>query len=505
VGVDVMKGQLCVNQGAFRTSGTGWAYGLEYIAANLDSPCVVLHWPSRRELVRELRRGDFDHVGISFTMQLMPRMVDTVRLVRRHAPRARVILGGYGAMVPEAATHADLVCAGEGISFMRELLGEQVNEPIQHPTIVYGNQLFSLPIRAGRKAMVCTGLGCVNGCDFCASSAKFRRRYVPLVADGDAMFEAIDRIYRETGIDEFQVFDENFLVDEPRARRFADRCEEEGRYFEFFTFSSVAATSRYSSEDLVRMGVSAIWMGFEGKRAGYDKLHGERLKSLCQRLRAFGILVCGSMIIGFDYQTPEIIRHELDEYLDARPTYLQCLMYGPTPGTALYERISREGRWRDGGLGKGVPWGKGDGFTLGFEHPHISADEMRRLQEECYDTDLQHGGPSIYRAIETWLEGWSNLRNSDQDFLRARARMYERKLRACRPLLPVGITHAPNPKVRARLVHLRQTLKAELGPRSLRERAIERLVLPAAVRWTDFKLRHDLRQEPHLIRRTYRC
>ena len=93
VGVDVMKGQLCVGQGALRTSGVGWAYGLEYIAANLDSPAVVLHWPSKRELIRELRREEFDYVGISYTLQLMSRFFETVSLIRRHAPRARIILG----------------------------------------------------------------------------------------------------------------------------------------------------------------------------------------------------------------------------------------------------------------------------------------------------------------------------------------------------------------------------------------------------------------------------
>ena len=499
-----MKGQLCVNQGAFRTAGAGWAYGLEYIAANIDSPTVVLHWPSERELARELRRERFDWVGLSFTMQLMGGLERTVALVRRLAPQARIVLGGYGTAVPGVERLADQVCHGEGIAFMRQLLGERQGRPIRHPTIVYGNRIFSLPIQAGRKALICTGLGCAVGCDFCASHHKFRG-YVPLVPDGDGVFQALDDIWQRTGIDEFQIFDENFLADEARARRLGDCCQQEGRHFEFFTFSSVKALSRYSAEELCRIGVSAVWVGFEGKQAGYDKLHGERLRQLCQRLGDYGILVVGSMIVGFDYQTPEIIRQELEEFVAAEPTYLQCLMYGPTPGTAFYERIERQGRWRDGGLGKGIPWGQGDGFTLGFEHPCISPEELARLQAHCYERDLQRNGYSIYRAIGTWYRGWLNLRDAAQPWLRARAAIYERKLRACRPLLHVGMRAGPNPSCRRRLMVLRESMGHMLGPVGWKERALERGLLPAAARWTELAERKGWFQQPRLIRRCYRC
>ena len=505
VGVDVMKGQLCPTQGPFRTSGVGWAYGLEYLAANIDSPTVVLHWPSKAELVRELRRQRWDWVGVSFVLQLYEPMRETVALIRQHAPGARIVLGGYGTVVPGVERYADAVCTGEGIEFLRDLLGEQQGQPITHPTITYGNRLFSLPIRAGRKVMVSTGLGCANGCDFCASSHKFRRRYLPLVKTGDELFEVLDELHHRTGLDEFQLFDENFLVDEARARRLADRCEATGRHFEFFTFASVRSLASYSAEELVRIGVSAVWIGLEGKQAGYDKLHGEGLAELTARLRRHGILVCGSMIVGFDYQTPEIIRQELDEILQANPTYLQCLMYGPTPGTPLWERIEADGRWLDGGPGQGIPWGQCDGFRLGFVHPHISAEQLAELQRECYRRDVEHAGYSIFRAVDTWLQGYRTLRGAATPYLKARARVYERKLRACRPLVSVGLRRAPSEAARERLVTLQRELRAEFGPRGVRERLLERVVLPAAARFTELAERYDLLQQPRTIRRCYRC
>ena len=505
MGVDVMKGQLCCEQGALRTAGVGQAYGLEYIAANVARPTTVLHWPSERELARELRRHDYEHVGLSYTFQLVPRMQRTAALIRKHAPRAKLVLGGYGVAAPETHGLGDHVCAGDGIAFMRALLAERAGEPIEHPTIVYGNTLLSLPIRAGRKVMVCTGLGCANGCDFCASSHKFGREYQPLVGDGDGLFAVMDDLHQRTGLDEFQVFDENFLVDRARAERLAELCEQHDRHFDFFTFASVRSLADYTAEELVRIGVSAVWIGLEGKQAGYSKLHGERLAELLARLRAAGILVVGSMIVGFDYQTAAVVERELDEILDAAPTYLQALIYGPTPGTELWRRLGEQGRWRGGPPGSkdGVPYERCDGFEPGFVHPHLSADELVALQRRCYRRDFERHGPSIYRAIGAWLEGWQNLRTAPQPFLRARAAVYERKLRACRPLLPVGIARAPNSQVRTRLEELRDRLDV-LGRAGRRERLAARVVLPLAERWTSFALRHDIGQQPRLLRRRHR-
>jgi haloalkane dehalogenase len=505
VGVDVMKGQLCVNQAAFRTSGTGWAYGLEYIANNIESPTVVLHWPSCRELIRELRNGRFDYVGVSYTFQLIPRLEKTVALIRRYAPAARIILGGYGTAVEESTRLGDIVCRGEGIEFVRDLLGEAREEPIRHPTIVYRNRLFSLPIRAGRKLVLCSGLGCAEGCDFCAPSHFFERRYRPFVKDGRELFRVMNALYEQTGLDEFLIFDENFLVYRKRAAELAESCEEAGRSFEFFTFSSIRALSRFSTEELIRIGISAVWIGLEGKRSGYRKLRGEGLNDLVRRLTDCGILVCGSMIIGFDYQTPEIIQEELDSFLNAGLTYLQCLMYGPAPGTPFFDRIEREKRWIGGGFGKGVPYERGDGFELAFHHPCMDPVTLARLQKECYDRDLNRHGFSIYRAIETWLRGFRTLKGRKRGFLAGRAGIYERKLREARSLLPVGIANAPNPRVKTKLRQLYGELLKEFGPPGFRERVLSRLVIPAAAKWTEFCMERNIVQQPKLIRRTYRC
>ena len=101
VGYEVLHGQVTRAQGIFSPRSVNFTYGLDYIAANLDAPAVVLQYPSHRELIRELKKGP-DYVGISFNLVLFHRMKEVVALVRQHAPRAKIVLGGYGTVLDDA-------------------------------------------------------------------------------------------------------------------------------------------------------------------------------------------------------------------------------------------------------------------------------------------------------------------------------------------------------------------------------------------------------------------
>ena len=82
VGYEVLHGQVTRAQGVFSPRSVNFTYGLDYIAANLDAPAVVLQYPSHRELIRELKKGP-DYVGVSFNLVLFHRMKEVVALVRK--------------------------------------------------------------------------------------------------------------------------------------------------------------------------------------------------------------------------------------------------------------------------------------------------------------------------------------------------------------------------------------------------------------------------------------
>jgi len=77
VGYDLLCGQVTRAQGIFSPRATHVHYSLDYIAKNLEIPTVVLHYPSRGELIRELKNG-YDFVGISFILATFPRSEEAV-------------------------------------------------------------------------------------------------------------------------------------------------------------------------------------------------------------------------------------------------------------------------------------------------------------------------------------------------------------------------------------------------------------------------------------------
>ncbi len=100
-----------------------WA--IDYLAENIEPPCVVLHYPSEREFIRELKADRYQYVGINFVVATFHKVRRMVELIRKHAPHSRIILGGYGTVLPDEllTPFADHICREEGIGFMRRLLG----------------------------------------------------------------------------------------------------------------------------------------------------------------------------------------------------------------------------------------------------------------------------------------------------------------------------------------------------------------------------------------------
>ena len=123
-------------QGLFRPRATTTQWGIDFIAHNLEIPTTTLHYPTMKQFIREIRKG-YEYIGIAFVSPVYHKMVPMVEAIRRHAPQTKVILGGYGTTLPaeKLEPYADHICRGEGVRFMRELLGENVDRPIEQPVV----------------------------------------------------------------------------------------------------------------------------------------------------------------------------------------------------------------------------------------------------------------------------------------------------------------------------------------------------------------------------------
>jgi radical SAM superfamily enzyme YgiQ (UPF0313 family) len=504
VGYELLYGQVTRAQGLFSPRAVHRQFSLDYIAENLDTPTVVLHYPSKRELIAELKKG-YDYVGVCFVMPLAHKMKEAVALVRQYAPDSKIILGGYGTVLKDEVLqpYADYICREEGVAFMRRLLGEaEIPMPYKHPLIVSSLRVFGQKV--SNTGMIFAGLGCPNGCDFCCTSHFYARKHIRLLPGGKDIFAVMERYLERDPNMVFAVLDEDFLLNKQRALEFRDCVVQSGRSLSIFVFSSIKAISQYSVEEILEMGIDGFWIGYEGTRSGYAKQAGRPAETILREFREHGITVLASMIVGFDYQDRAVVAQELAGLLELKPALTQFLIYGPPPGTPFYERVTRENLLQDVyAQDSDLFYRRADGFSTMIKHPTLSPGDIEELQRWCFDEDYQRLGPSIFRTLEGRLLGYQKLKDSPNPRLRRKAEFYARELRVAHPVFLAGKLLGPNAAVRRWIGDVERRIRSGLGAPTLRDRVLSVIAVGAAL-WTGLTLKLNLFQHPRLTRTMYR-
>jgi radical SAM superfamily enzyme YgiQ (UPF0313 family) len=406
VGYELLFGQVTRAQGLFSPRSLHVHFSLEYIAQNLEAPTTVLQYPSKRQFLRELKQG-YEVIGVSFIMATFHRMKWMVSMIRKHSPGSEIVLGGYGTTLSDErlAPYGDHFCREEGVAFMRRLLGESALEmPYDHPAIINPMKMFGKQI--SQTGVIFGGLGCANGCDFCCTSHFFKRKHIRLLPTGKDIYDVIEKYLEIDPTMSFIIIDEDFLLAKRRAMEFRDCVKKGGKALSIFCFASMRAISRYTVEEIVEMGVDGIWIGYEGTRSGFAKQGGKPASELFPELRAHGVKILSSMILGFPYQTPEIIEEEFQELMALKPSFTQFLIYGPVYGTPFYDRVKKDGTLQ--AFVEEDPeryYWMGTGFFSAVDHPTMKGEEIEAIQKQCFERDFQQLGPSVFRTIENWIEG----------------------------------------------------------------------------------------------------
>ena len=99
----------------------------------------------------------------------------------------------------------------------------------------------------------------------------------------------------------------------------------------------------YTIDQLVRLGISWVWMGIEGCNSHYTKLQGIDTFELVRELQSHGIRVLGSTIIGLENHTPENIDEAIDYAARHDTDFHQFMLYTPIPGTPLHAELAAAG------------------------------------------------------------------------------------------------------------------------------------------------------------------
>ena len=326
--MELYQNQVTRFQGAFSLRMFHRSFGLMLIQNNIDAPCTLLDFPAQDRFIEEITSNDYDIIGISAIIPNVGKVIRMCELVRRHQPRATLILGGHIANLENihSIVNVDHIVKGDGVAWFRAFLGQNVHAPVRHPLTYsgYGTRIMGMTLKekpGDTAAMLLPSAGCPVGCNFCSTSALFggKGKFVNFYETGDELFNVMWELEDRLKIKSFFVMDENFLLHRRRALRLLELMETHDKSWALYVFSSARVLQSYTPEQLIGLGVSWVWMGLEGEQSQYQKLKEHRYKvpgpvtSVSRHP--------GARIIHHRHGTPPAGRHEPDHRPCGQPWY----------------------------------------------------------------------------------------------------------------------------------------------------------------------------------------
>ena len=322
--------------------------------------------------------------------------------------------------------------------------------------------------RGDVAATVIPSVGCPLGCNFCSTSAMFggKGHSVNFYQTGDELFHVMCQIEKEQGVSSFFMMDENFLFHRKRALRLLELIEANDKAWSLYVFSSANVLRSYTIDQLIRLGISWVWMGIEGKNSQYTKLSGIDTFALVRELQSNGIRVLGSTIIGLENHTPENI-DEAIEYAARHDTdFHQFMLYTPIPGTPLHAELTAKGLMKDESEfelcdihGQSI---------LNYRHPRLNDEQTAEFMLRAFDRDFEVNGPSTARIVRTTLAGWRKHKNHPDPRVRRRYAWEVRELATTFSMV-VGaakLYYRDKPAMHAKMSALLKEMHAEFGWKS---------------------------------------
>jgi radical SAM superfamily enzyme YgiQ (UPF0313 family) len=511
--MELLNNQITREQNIHSIRQHYWTLPLYLLAENISVPTVVLDFPKWDDFTQELEENEYTHVGINFIVPNVLKVKRMTEYLRDYYPEIRIILGGYGTIIPnlDKILPYDDICTGEGIMWLRKYFGEDISTPIVHPIVrnpitqsIYGFK--SEPI----GSVIMPGVGCKNGCEFCITSHKFGKSYIPLMQTGKDVFDNCEKINEALGATEFFVMDENFLKMPERARELLHELEKHDKTYTFDIFSSGEVIKEMGVDFLVRLGVQMVWVGVESKFNSHAKTQNIDFKELVADLQSHGITVNTSAILFLEHHTEETIQEDIDWAIDLGGNMTQFMNYTAYPTTALHERLKKEGRIKD------IPYQRQTGqIELNWDHPHIK-DPKRHFDilKQAFRKKYETGGSAVLNMAITAAEGYRNAKLEyeerkaiglswnpetmrydtaeglvEDEYFEKRIEILRHNAQQLRPVLLPNVVYAPNKKTRNLAKQTQKLYEEVLGKATAKDTTLSIGLLGLA---TKAKLQHTI-------------
>ena len=446
------------------------------LAQNVEVPSVLLEYPRWEDFTAEVDKG-YPLIGISAYPPHLDNVMKMGEYVRRRSPATKILLGSYGGQAFSAQyekafqdRYVDHVIHGEGVRYLRRLLGEETDRPITQKLMpkAGGSPAFITRFPKGAVAFLVSGLGCPGGCDFCATTALFDHKRIEMLTP-EALVDHI-RLYHEHFPSVTQVFvieEDHFRHPEYliQLREYWESNPEVVASMDWFGFGSIdyigKFAEKYGWDALAEIGIGTIFIGVESKFAGehgYEKRGEIDAREVFDRLHGMGIRTVGAWICGWDFHDHNNMYEDLNYFVSLYPTYQQLTRLSPFPGTMLWERLREQERVKE------VPWEDVHFWSGAQKNIGLETHETLNLTEYGYDLLYRTWGPSLLRRLDVQLNGYAYCRRSSNPVLRRhKALFYKRQCAMIWTLLHAMDRFAPNGVVRRRVRKIDAKYRAVIG------------------------------------------
>jgi len=356
-----------------------------------------------------------DLVGISVRTMFAHQAYSIAEKFR--ARGVKTVLGGiHPSMRPEEALeHCDSVVIGEAERVWRTVLEDAESGNLRRTYKAdEATDLTACPLPA-REALsrdkyfsdiVQTTKGCPFHCEFCSvysfDGQKIRNKTVEQVVSEIAEISGGDAKYKRKSI---FFADDNIIANKSFARKLFIALKPYN-----LNWSCQASINIAQEDELLRLmkesGCGAVLIGFESvskkNLSRMDKginLKHDYLESI-RKIQAHGILVHGSFILGYDFDTKDSF-DELIGFVRESGLLMPLInILTPFPGTKLFDRLDKEGRI----LHK--DWSKFDGKNVVYRPMTMTPEELsegyRRVIKDIYSFGSIKDKLDHYWAIDFW-------------------------------------------------------------------------------------------------------
>lgn len=295
---------------------------------------------------------DTDLVAISVETFTARRAYQIATQIR--ATGIPVVLGGIHptAEPDEALNYCDAVVIGEAEGLWHKVIEDAENGTLkkkysqgEKPTlenIKFDREIFKdkkytpiIPIQFGR--------GCKNACEFCSVHAFFGKgiRYRPV--------DEVVREIKEIGAKNIFFVDDNIFID----REITEKLLKALIPLKI-KWTSQASIDIAKSPELLSLikksGCISLIIGFETMDERNLKLMkkgvniSNNYKDAVKTLSDYGIMIYGTFIIGYDFDTTNAFSHTYEFAMKNNLMLANFNPLIPMPGTRLYERFQLQGR-----------------------------------------------------------------------------------------------------------------------------------------------------------------